>query len=167
MMRGASREFVNTRLQSNNNNNNNRYDSYNNDRDRYNSQPGVGGRTYNNSNNRGQSGFQRSYSSNNSRDHPQHDHNDRGYDRGGGGGFQRNISIRDVQEKDDPMQFTYHTSGEFEGAEPEWMNDGPTSQNECIELRGFDDDIPEEEREKNGGGKGWSGEWVCRGQGDG
>ncbi|OWA49947.1 hypothetical protein BV898_14481 [Hypsibius exemplaris] len=69
-----------------------------------------------------QRGIQRSYNN-------QH-LDDRDFGRGGGG-YPRNS-----RDQDDNRQHPYHTGGDLEQEETEWMNDGPTSQNECIELRG-------------------------------
>ncbi|OQV17535.1 hypothetical protein BV898_08466 [Hypsibius exemplaris] len=134
IVRVGSREFVNSNNTRTQSNNNPRYGTYNNDRDRYNSTGPQNNRNWNYNDRSGQSsgGIQRSYNN-------QH-LDDRDFGRGGGG-YPRNS-----RDQDDNRQHPYHTGGDLEQEEPEWMNDGPTSQNECIELRGFDDDIPEDEK---------------------
>ncbi|GAV01643.1 hypothetical protein RvY_12321 [Ramazzottius varieornatus] len=133
ILRNGTREFFNTRLQNYGNNNNlrintsgynsqNGYSNYSGDR--YNSN---GQRTYNNnSNSINGGGFRR-------------------FDRNmeDGNTFERNNG-RGERNYDDPR------GGAFDDEPlPEWAEDGPSSQNDYIELRGFDDDPADDASSKD------------------
>ena len=44
--------------------------------------------------------------------------------------------------------YNHHSYGHREEVEPEWMTEGPTSQSETIELKGFEEDEKKKEEEK-------------------